>query len=245
MPEPSTEQGLLGTLQSAFSRATSEYNQVHQLAEKLEASTQQVQSQGVVVQGFKQTVVNRYHGITNLKGLYTKAEDGAKWGYYFAMCPTLKNDVEGSGVAWARSQLSLPNISLQGVAKASATGLGTTRQDIERVEAASRQRVSQQAQTMGISLAVSSGISSLLKQVGQASKTQATRNLAMTARRSWQVSGVLAFAFGLGKISDSIHESGSFAEHLRLYRDKFNTSQTSAIGSVTEPVREVCDSPFL
>ena len=242
MPSPSTDQGLLAIMQQAFSRATSDYNQTHKWLQAQEANIKQTERQGVVVQGLKQTFVNRYHGITNIKELSTKAVDGAKWGYYFAMCPTLQKDVEGAGVAWANSLLTAPNFSLRGIAKASATGLGTTRQDLERVESTSRQLVTQQAQTMGISMAVSAGISRLLKQVGTACQTEVTRNLAKAARRSWQVSGVLAIAYGLGKISDAIHDSGPFAEYLRPYRDNFHRSQASQIRSVSNQIRETCDS---
>lgn len=241
MPEPTSDQGLLEVLRQSFSRATSEWNYVHNLARQIEARNEAMQRQGVVVQGFRQTIVNRYHGVTNLQGLATKAAEGACWGYYFAMCSTLQDDVQTAGASWAKSLLAAPHLSVQGVMKATATGLGTTRQDLQRIEANTKQQINQQAQATGISVAVGASISSLLKRVGQTAKSEITRSLATTARRSWQVTGVLAIAFALGKVSDAMDDSGSFAEHLRLHRDAFNASQTQQIRSVVKTIREACE----
>jgi hypothetical protein len=235
---PAQGQTLFQNLQTWFSQATSDYNQVHKLAKELEADTKQKQDQSVVVSGFQQTILNRYHGITNLAELHSKAKEGAKWTWYFCLSPTLNQDIEAASKEWVKSKLAVP--TFDNVKKVAATTLGTSSKDFERIKEPAKQQVKFQTQAMGVSLAVSAGISSLLKQVGTTAKSEITRNLAMKTRTAWQVTGVLAIAYGLGKIDEAMRKSGPFEQTLRKKRDDFVVSQTTEMKAITNSIKDAC-----
>jgi hypothetical protein len=235
---PSKEPSLLQSLQSWFSSATSEYNQVHALAKKLEADANQQKDQGVVVEGFKQSILNRYHGITGLPQLGSHAVEGAKWTWYFCSAPSLDKDVEAASKEWAKSKLKAP--TFDNVKKVTATTLGTTPQDIQRIKTSAKDQVKFQVQTMGVSLAVSTGVSAFLKQVGTTSKSEITRIVALKTRTAWQITGLLAIAYGLGKIDEAMRKSGPFEFTLRQRRDQFVTAKTADIKAITDSIKEVC-----
>jgi hypothetical protein len=235
---PSGKSGLLERLQNWFSTATSDYNQVHVLAKKLEADAKQQQDQSVVVEGFKQTLVNRYHGITSLPQLGSHAVEGAKWVYYLTSAPSLDKDVEAASVNWVKSMFTLP--TAENLMKLAATTAGTTPKDIERIKKSAQDQAKFQAQAMGVSMTASFGVSAFLKQVGKTAKDEMTRTMALRTRTAWQVTGLLAMAYGLGKIHEAMQKSGPFERSLRTHRDRFVTEKTAGVKAITDSIKEVC-----
>lgn len=222
---------LVSTVQGAFSRATADYNQVKTATDALEKSNRQLQ-QGVVRTGFTNIFVNRYYGLANLQKLPAKAQDGAHWAYYFAFCPHLEKDVQASAVQWAYEHMHAP--TFHGLKVAVATAGGTTPDDARAFKNAAQARVNTQMQALAVSVAAGSTISFTLKKAGQYAKNDYMKLGLHYGRRTWQVTGILAFAYGLSKIADAMHETGPFASSLKQRRDTFNKSQTWKISEETE-----------
>lgn len=237
MPEPETAKGLLSSLQERFSNALRQYNEVDRLARHIEQGAQRRRDQGVVAAGLQQMIVNRYHGVVNMRGLIAKAGEGAAWSYYFATSPALSDDVNKALLAWARSKLTMANITVEGLAKAGVTTVFGER-EIGRVSSASQELVQQQLTAMGVSVVTSAAISSLLKRVGNTAQTQIVRDMARKARVGWRITGLAGILFGLGKIADTMHDTGAFAEHLRRSRDAYNEAHAAEIRTVMQRFQE-------
>lgn len=220
---------LVTGIQSTFSKASTDYNQVHQLSKRLEEENRKLDQQSIVATGLKNMVTNRYNGVTTISSLFAKGREGGYWAWYFALSPNLQSDVKVSSMAWAQSKLTWPNLSIQNVLKAGATGLGTTGQDIQRIQMAGQQRATKEAQFLMASTTASMMITSTLKAAGTHVQNQYAQQFLRGATRTWQVTGVLAFAYGLGRIADAIHESGPFADQLKKQRDGFIVTQKSQI----------------
>jgi hypothetical protein len=220
---------LVSTIQTTFSRASTEYNEVHQLSKRLEEENLKLDQQSIIATGLKNMVTNRYHGMTTISSLLAKGREGGYWAWYFALAPNLQNDVKLSSMAWAHSKLSLPNLSIQNVVKVGATAFGTTGQDIQRLQMAGQQRARTEAQFLMASTTASMMITSTLKAAGNHVQHQYGKQFLRGATRTWQATGALAFVYGLGRLADAVHESGPFASHLLKQRDGFIVHQKSQI----------------
>lgn len=221
--------GLVTKIQMAFSQASSDYNQVHQLTRRLEQENAQLQQQSVIRIGLRNMLANRYNGVSVINTLWAKGMEGAYWSYYFAFSPHLQRDVHDSAYEWARAQVTLPNLSFANVAMVAATGFGTTSQDLVRIQQAGQSRVQREAQFLAASTGASMLITATLKQAGQRVHNEYGRMFMRTATRTWQFTGVLAFCYGLGRIADAVHESGPFAQDLRIKRDDYIRGQKQAL----------------
>jgi hypothetical protein len=220
---------LITGIQSTFSKASTDYNHVHQLSKRLEYENHKLDQQSIVATGFRNMVINRYNGVTSINSLFAKGREGGYWAWYFAFAPNLQNDVKSSSIAWAKSNLTLPSLSIDNVLRAGATTFGTNGQDIQRFMMAGQHRATTEAQFLMASTTASMLITSTLKAAGNHVQNQYARQFLRGATRTWQVSGVLAFAYGLGRIADAIHESGPFADHLKKQRDGFIVTQQSQL----------------
>ncbi|HKE93175.1 MAG TPA: hypothetical protein VKB34_02625 [Povalibacter sp.] len=218
-PEDAGSSSWLQCLHTYLSVATSDYNEVHKLARAMENRARQQQQRGLVIEAFRQMIVNRYTAIISMRQIYAKAREGIKWVGYFHFSPTLERDVRWSCMEYAKAMLAAP--SLQGVMKAGATVMGTTSNDIRRVERASKQIVTRQVQILTLSTTTSVLISVLLKQVGTRAKSEYLRIAALRARGVWQVTGILALAYGFARICEAMEESGAAVLYLRNRRDVF------------------------
>lgn len=220
---------LVTSIQSKFSAVSTDYNQVHELARQLEKKQLKLDQQSVLVTGFKNMLTNRYNGIMTIDTVMQKALQGGYWAWYFGASATLQRDVEASSKAWLRSKLSLPNLSVQSMLQVGATTFGTTSNDLQVIQYGGQKRAMKEAQFLAVSTSASIGISSVLKMVSARVQQQYTQQFLNVARRSWQMSGVLAFCYGMGRIADAIHETGPFAEHLVEKRDGFIRGQQQEI----------------
>lgn len=235
MPDPNTNEGLLSLIRDSFSRGTSKYNEVHRVAVKMAEQEQKHREQGIVWSGIRQMILNRYHGVMTFRDLLVKADDGAAWAWYFARSPALEIDVRQATLEWLRSISA--SVDVRPLLRAAITAGATTDRDLNRLRSATEGRVRMQVQSLGVSVVTGVAISQLLKHVGTTAESEATRSFALAARRVWAVSGVLALAYGLGQISDAIHESGEFAKSLQVRRDAFNTKDTAKIRAIMEQIR--------
>jgi len=212
---------LVSTVQDSFSRASTDYNMVHEAARKLEIENERLGQLSVVSTGLKNMITNRYNGVMNIGDLWDKGREGAYWAYYWGTAPNLKQDVQAATQTWAYSKLTLPNFSLINLAKGASTAMGTTSRDIERLQNASQVRVQTEAKFLAASVASSMAISAALKRSSTLVQNEFGKLFLRGAQRSWQATGMLALAYGLGRLHDAIHETGPFADDLRIRRDNF------------------------
>jgi hypothetical protein len=236
-------------LQEHFRNATVRYNEVVRLTDSLEESLKKKQDSGAVVTGVKNMLFNRYQSVTTLPGLMTRASDGAEWAYYFRFAqPSLEWDVKKSIVEMLFAGLSPSNLGKAGATgfgtnlkKAAATVFGTTQRDRDRLESTARDSVNFQLKTMGVSLAGSVAVSSLLNRVGTTAHSEFVRQMAMKTRFAWRVSGVLAIMYGFGQISDVMKSTGNFANCLQPKRDAFIDLHKKRIREIVQEFSDACE----
>ncbi len=234
---------LIKNIQLSFSKASTDYNQVHKVVKQLEQENANERQTSLVSTGLKRMVTNRYNALMNAPNLFNPAVEGGYWAYYFGFAPSLKQDVNASAQSWAMSLLSVPGYSLTKVINAGATLVGTTPYDIDRLQQAATDKVKYQAQVLAVSTGASMAITKMLKTATNKVDGQWSKVLMRNTTRTWQGLGVMAFLYGLGQLSNAMNEQGAFSTELKVKRDLFLLSHRSQLKSrllhLSERVQEL------
>ena len=231
--EPRFVPGLISTLTSNFNNTVQEYNEVYKMAQKIESQNKEAANRNPIIHAYQMTLMNRLGAVQNIAGLRNRAAEGFQWCWYFAMNKSLEKDVQNAGKAWLAQQIwpSMSWESIQAALKKApsvlVTSTFTTQADVDRLKNVSKERVQQEMRSLALSTTASLSIGKLLKTAGSFAHKEGTKLLTQALRRTWQVTGVLAFAHALGRVHDSMEQSEGFDKSLRDYRDKFNASEKS------------------
>jgi hypothetical protein len=221
----------LATLQESFKKQTEKYNVTLQTQKKLDERLLLQQNEGILV-GVKQNLTNRYQGMKELKTLPQRAKEGFLWASFFLFTPQiiLEQSVENATKVWAWQKIKgtghnpiefISNFT-QGVVTGVVTTTMTERRDIERIVSTSQSIVEHRVKNMVAGTIFSFGVSMFLKQMAQRSQSEIARHLLKNTRRTWQISGFVAVAYGLGCLRDAMEdpELNGFTQPLKIDRDQ-------------------------
>lgn len=230
--------GLFTNIQSSFSKASSDYNEVHKLSKKIDTENALIQQQNPLRTMLTRVFTNRYNGATHVTTMWGGVLEGALWTYYFAFSPQLKKDVGEAGMAWAKSKLQLPNFSIDNVKRGLATGLGTSRADLGRLEHGVNQRGRHELQMLAGSLMFSAMVTHLFKRTTNLVHHHHGKMLMRGGLVTWRATGVLALFYGLHRVYETMHEHGEFSTHLKVQRDQYVGTQRAAFQRTVEHLAE-------
>jgi len=212
---------LQNSITGSLNRALEDYNVLRPHIERL--ARQNTSDRGAVVEGASSMITNRVNGAYALyrspQAFYNAGLSGFNWAYYFARNDNLNSDVRHAGMAALYSHMWPP--SLRGVATVSVTGVDVSRGGARELEEHVRTRYEQQRNALVVSGGLSMGLTQVFRRVGTVVQTDMQRLTVRSAMRTWQVTGLVGFCYGLSRLHDTMEESGEFGTHLRERRDAF------------------------
>ena len=139
---------------------------------------------------------------------------------------------------WPSMSIAAIVAAVKAAPKVAVTSAFTTQDDVDRLKKASKERVQQEIQSLTLSTAASLSIGKMLKTAGTFAQSEGTRLLAKSARGTWQLTGVLAFVYGLGKIHEVMSQTNGFDGPLRMRRDEFNAKEKAKYTAKLEYLAE-------
>ncbi len=206
---------------TSFNSAIQDYNALRPHIDQL--IQQNSAYRGAMIEGATSMITNRINGAYALyrspQAFYNAGLSGFKWAYYFARNNDLNSDVRHAGMAALYSHMW--PLSLRGVATVAVTGVDMSRGGVQELEEHVRTRYEQQRNALIFSGGLSMGLTQVFKQAGAVVQTDLQRRMVRSSMRTWQVTGLVGFCYGLSLLHNTMEGSGVFGSYLTEKRDAF------------------------
>lgn len=232
---------LQDSITGSLNAALQDYNALRPHIDRL--ALQNASDRGAVIEGAASMITNRLNGAYALfrspQAFYNAGLSGFKWAHYFARNTNLNSDVRHAGMAALYSHMW--PLSLRGVATSAVTGVDVSRGGVQELQGHVRTRYEQQRNALVVSGGLSMGLTQVFKQAGTVVHTDMQRLMLRRAMHTWQVTGLVAFCYGLSRLHNTMEDSGVFGTHLKAKRDAFVSdspipAQQEFEGAVKDPV---------
>jgi hypothetical protein len=212
---------LQSSITSSLNNAFADYNMVRPYIERLQQ--QNADDRGALIEGATSMIRNRVNGVLSVyrspEAFLNAGFSGWKWACYFARNPKLNDDVYNAGMFALYNKLWPP--SLTGAVTVVTTGMDLSTGGAKEYKEQVLKRYEQERNALAVSVVLGMGVAQLLKYTGNVVQTDMARMLFRKALPAWNAAGALGLCYGLGRLHETMHETGDFGARLVEKRDAF------------------------